>query len=268
LVRYGSPSPKPSARALVFASGGSVLLIISVINRSRLAEGEVRHALRAINRQITRDFAPAWSLGADVRLSGKGETVARLRRRGHAVVQLRNRPPAKMPPGFHAADGSLPDAVIYTELAAVVRLRDPWLVWTADLSHEILELIADPEVNILVKGPHPARRTHTVFHYREVCDPVQATTYRVDGVTLSNFVLPHYYNGDGERKGHNDFLRAGVDAFRWLEGGYIGFWDPAAGKGGGYVTYPQPSPREAHALRARAKGPFSRHRRYARRLAP
>jgi hypothetical protein len=244
---------------------GETDLIISVVNRSRLATSEVRRALRSINRQIARDFEPRWDLGAEVRLAAKGTSVASLKRHGHAVVKLRDEPPPDTAPGFHTAIDGQVDAVIYTQLPKLVRSMDPWLVWTADLSHEILEIIADPEVNILVKGPHPGRARHTVFHYREVCDPVQATTYEIDGVTVSNFVLPHYYNGDGERKGRNDFLHAGVEAFRWLNGGYIGFWDPTAGEHGAYVTFPQAKPSSAQAKRLRVKGALARLRRYARR---
>jgi len=149
----------------------------------------------------------------------------------------------------------------------VTRSLDPWLTWTADLSHEILELIADPLVNLLVKGPHPSRPRHEVFHYREVCDPVQAQTYRIDGVHVSNFVLPNYYNTQGERREPNDFLGTGVPAFRWAEQGGIGFWDPSAGRRGAYVVFPQYRKHEAPAVRLRWKGELSRLRRYARRTA-
>ena len=106
--------------------------------------------------------------------------------------------------------------------------------------HEALELITDPQLNTLVQGPHPTRpRTWIVFHYREVCDPVQSETYQIDGITVSNFLLPHYYNSMGESGGRNDFLGNGLPAFRWNENGVIGFWDPPRGPKGKYVTWPE-----------------------------
>jgi hypothetical protein len=42
--------------------------------------------------------------------------------------------------------------------------------WTVTLSHEALELIADPEVNLLVAGPHPSQPKVDVFHWYEMCD--------------------------------------------------------------------------------------------------
>jgi hypothetical protein len=242
-------------------------VIISILNRSMVADRDVRKAVRAINRQIAEHFEPAWDLSGTLRLATSGETLRQLEKRGHAIVHLRNRPPRMRPPGLHdTTGGGTIAAVIYTELPALVRSRDPWLVWTADLSHEVLELIADPELNTLVKGPHPVHPRHEVFHYREVCDPVEATSYHIDGVAVSNFLLPHYYNADGERGGRNDFLKTGVEAFRWIEGGGIGFWDPAAGRRGAYVTFPKAKPHEARYKRERIKGAFSRLRRYARRI--
>jgi hypothetical protein len=53
------------------------------------------------------------------------------------------------------------------------------------LSHEALELVGDPEVNLLVKGPHPNRNERReVFHWFEMCD-VQAETCDIDGDALA-----------------------------------------------------------------------------------
>jgi len=39
-----------------------------------------------------------------------------------------------------------------------------------------------------------------------MCDAVQAETYKIDGVEVSNFVLPLYFTGSEEVGGRNDFL--------------------------------------------------------------
>src|SRR5436853_495964 len=74
------------------------------------------------------------------------------------------------------------------------------------LSHEALELLADPEANLLVQGPHPSRPRHKVFHWFEMCDAVQDEHYLIDDVPVSNFVLPLYFTSSDERGGRNDFL--------------------------------------------------------------
>jgi hypothetical protein len=103
------------------------------------------------------------------------------------------------------------------------------------LSHEALELIADPQVNLLVAGPHPADPDLEVFHWYEMCDAVQAEGYKVDGVEVSNFLLPLYFTPDKELGGRNDFLgrlhkKTTLSSFGINPGGYIGFFNPKTGK--------------------------------------
>ena len=114
-----------------------------------------------------------------------------------------------------------------------------------------------------MRGPHPTRPKRIVFHYREICDPVQSEHYLIDGITVSNFVLPHYYNSMGESGGRNDFLGNGLPAFRWNENGIIGFWDPLQGARGSYVTWPQYDQSHLVAKHRRMKGSTGRLYRYA-----
>lgn len=50
----------------------------------------------------------------------------------------------------------------------------PLRTWSATLSHEVVEMLANPDT------------TGT-----EICDPVEMKTYRINGVYVSDFVLPH-----------------------------------------------------------------------------
>jgi hypothetical protein len=67
-------------------------MIISVINHSKLADTTVLETIRAINRQISEDFEPYWSLGATLRLEGKSHDQPDSRTitdmRGDAVLYL------------------------------------------------------------------------------------------------------------------------------------------------------------------------------------
>jgi hypothetical protein len=234
-------------------------MIISVDNRSDQSDHEVRRVIRAINRQIERDFEPHWDLGATVRLAANVTRTKAVDRDRRATVHLYH-----VPTGVSAATGW-----VFTHLPAKVEHTLPWLHWTVALSHEILELLADPDLNTLVRGPHPLVKSREVLHYREVCDPVQGDTYKIGGIAVSNFVLPHYYNGQGESGGENDFLRRGVKAFNWRPNGEIGFFDPSVGKRGKYVTFPQVSAKNVRARARKAlvstvKGSTGRLMRYAK----
>ena len=229
-------------------------MIIAVKNHSEIPEEDVFAAVRAINRQIAEDLsptgtsAPRFAWPAARRGSPPADAIIRIYPHGH---------------DYHWSPTGLPEAHVFTDLSALAKKSVPWLTWANALSHEALELIADPQLNTLVRGPHPTRPKRIVFHYREVCDPVQSETYLIDGITVSNFVLPHYYNSMGESGGRNDFLGNGLPAFRWNENGIIGFWDPFQGARGSYVTWPQYDKSHLVAKHRRVKGSSGRLYRYA-----
>lgn len=208
-------------------------MLISVINHTggELTDEVVQHALRAINRQIREDFEPYWSMGATLRLEGKAGAQPKPQdpadMRGDAVIYLWDTVDVPGALGYHNRNNQgIPFGFVFTDLVEEIGES-----WTVTLSHEALELIADPEVNLLVKGPHPADPSRDVFHWYEMCDAVQTDTYQVDHEEVSNFVLPLYFTGGEETSGRNDFLgreHAGetIQSFGVNPGGYVGFYDP------------------------------------------
>jgi hypothetical protein len=208
-------------------------MIISVINHTngKISDEQLQTALRAINRQIREDFEPYWSLGAQLRLEGKStlkpDKIRLPDMRGDAVLYVWDEVDVDDALGYHEQNNrGIPFGIVFTELS---RQLDE--SWTATLSHEALELIADPEVNLLAKGPHPGDRRRHVYHWYEMCDAVQAETYEIDGIHVSNFVLPLYFTSGDETGGRNDFLGRSYDgktlrSFGVNPGGYVGFYDP------------------------------------------
>jgi hypothetical protein len=212
-------------------------MIISVINHTngKLSDEEVQRVIRAINRQITEDFEPYWSLGATLRLEGKSTLQPQKQdlpdMRGDAVLYLWDDTDIPGALGYHDTNNrGIPFGFVFTELSASLGEN-----WTVTFSHEALELIADPEVNLLVAGPHPADPAKLVFHWYEMCDAVQSETYSVDDVEVSNFVLPLYFTGSEETGGRNDFLGRTNNgktlvSFGVNPGGYVGFFNPDTGE--------------------------------------
>jgi hypothetical protein len=213
-------------------------MIVSVINLTdgAVKDAELLRAIRAVNRQLREDFEPYWSFGGELRLEGRaqrkrGFDAADMR--GDAVLYLRTVCRIRDADGYHEANFSgIPYGFVFLELADALKEN-----WRVTLSHEALELVGDPEANLLVQGPHPRLPHRTVFHYFEMCDAVQAESYEIDGVPLSNFVLPLYFTASPERGGRNDFLgtkqgRQTLKSFGVNPGGYIGFFDPSIGRHG------------------------------------
>lgn len=246
-------------------------MIISIINHTsgKIDDAEVQQVLRAVNRQVREDFAPYWSLGAQLRLEGRSSTkpskLDLADMRGDAVIYLWDGSDVDSALGYHDANNrGIPCGFVFTEISKAAGES-----WTVTLSHEALELIADPEVNLLSMGPHPADPSRTVFHWYEMCDAVQAETYEVDGVEVANFVLPLYFTGGDEVGGRNDFLGRShngktLRSFGVNPGGYIGFFDPELGD---HDTYSMRNDKVA-ARKRKAKAAAFSARRAGRHVAP
>lgn len=208
-------------------------MVISIVNfTDTLEDEEVQRANRAINRQIAQDFQPYWSMGATLRLEGHGDTEERespQELRGDAIIYLWDKA-ADVPDaiGYHDRNNKgLPYGFVFTEIAEEV--GEPWSV---TLSHEALELIGDAEVNVLAAGPNPNDASKAVYFWYEMCDAVQAENYDIEGVAVSNFVLPLYFTLDAEKGSRNDFLGRRhkdklLQSFGVNPGGYVGFFNPA-----------------------------------------
>ena len=187
-------------------------MLISVVNHSngQVTDEELQTVIRAINRQIREDFFPHWSIDGRLRLEGRSadqpDTVTPADLRGDAVIYLWDQADVPGALGYHFQNNQgLPYGFVFTDIAQMI--GEPW---SATLSHEALELLGDPETNLLVMGPHPAE-DRDVFHWFEMCDAVQAETYQIDQVVVSNFVLPLYFTGTREIDevgARNDFLAA------------------------------------------------------------
>lgn len=252
-------------------------MIISVINHTagQISDEELQIAIRAINRQIREDYEPYWYIGGELRLEGKSGAKPSKQNlsdmRGDAVLYLWNSVDVDNALGYHDANNrGIPFGFVFTELAK--QLGESW---TVTLSHEALELLGDPEVNLLVQGPHPAEPNRTVFHWYEMCDAVQAETYEIDGVAVSNFVLPLYFTGGDEVGGRNDFLGRAYNgktlrSFGVNPGGYVGFFDPEKGDHDTFSAKGDGVAARRLELKSKAKGARRgiRYQRYARRQGP
>ena len=201
------------------------------LSNGLVKDAALQAAIRAVNRQIAEDFQPYWGFGAELRLDGTlRRRHAKLRigeMRGDAVLYVRVSPRTAADEGFHTATfAAVPYGFVYLDVSA--KLNEDW---TITLSHEALELLADPELNLLVQGPHPKYPKRQVFHWFEMCDAVQDENYVIDGIRVSNFVLPLYFTSSQERGGRNDFLGTTIGgktlrSFGVNPGGYVNFFDP------------------------------------------
>jgi hypothetical protein len=83
-------------------------------------------------------------------------------------------------------------------------------------SHELFELAIDPINNIWAEAT-----TRTLYAY-EMCDPVEEDTFKVDGLKMSNFVHPSWFEPFKHPKGTKfDHLGLLKKPFSMRKSGYV-----------------------------------------------
>lgn len=146
----------------------------------QLEASDVTRVAAALQKQVTRDFAPIWDVHATV----------------SAFTRLKDVPVDYWPiiVGQENQGGGGVHLDRHKQPFALVDLTPDW---TVTASHECLEMLADPFGNRLIAGDSPnPKRPGRVRFLVEVCDPCEATTlgYTVNGVRVSDFYTPNYFD--------------------------------------------------------------------------
>lgn len=173
---------------------------------------EVARVAAALQRQILEHFSPAWGVMASVRAA----TPDKPPRVGEWRLELRKTPTIDDALGYHdrQSDGT-PILFVFPPLCA-----EDGTPWSSCASHEILEALADP-------GLHRVEQlTDGRIAALEVADQVEADTYEIDGVAVSNFNTESNYDGGPPPY---DYLGKQTQPFEVRPGGYAQIYDPTSG---------------------------------------
>jgi hypothetical protein len=99
-------------------------------------------------------------------------------------------------------------------------------------SHELLEMLADPNINLTVFVQN-ANTTGTLYAY-EVCDACEddSLSYEINNIQVSDFVYPAWFENFREQ-GSTQFDKMNhiQSPLQLLTGGYIGIFNVADGSG-------------------------------------
>jgi hypothetical protein len=166
----------------------------------------------ALHRQVRQDFGPVWGIDASVSAFLEWESVPP----DYARVALVD----------HMDSGALGvhddrDGLPY----ALVAAHDDWSLVA---SHECLEMLADPTGRQIRRGPSPIAGQGQVEFLLEICDPCQGQRwhYVIDGVPVSDFCTPAYYQGTGAKHERWSFRGAFDGPRTVLKDGYLLWHDP------------------------------------------
>ena len=211
-------------------------LKVAVVNSSSvLSDDEVLPVVNALQRQVAEDFAPAWGIDADLTFVPHGQTPAP----DAWWLVLADDSDQAAALGYHeTTDAGKPLGYVFARTAAQDNVQ-----WSITASHELLEMLADPEINLTVFVQSSAI-AGTLYAY-EVCDACEADQhgYEIDGVWVSDFVYPAWFESS-QRPGSTQF-----DHTRHLDsplptllpGGYIGSFEVGTGSGWRQVTAMHPA---------------------------
>ncbi len=146
-----------------------------------LADSAAALVVAAVQTQLDRDFCPAWGL-APVKLtfvSGKPPI-------GVEVIHLLDTSDVADALGYHDQVLDIPVGFVLVETTIKDGQR-----WEATLSHEAMEEVGDPLVNRVMTAPWLGKPAILAY---EAGDPVEDDSYEIDGVPVSNFVLPVWFS--------------------------------------------------------------------------
>jgi hypothetical protein len=118
-------------------------------------------------------------------------------------------------PGALAYHDLTPDGLPQSKVFVRTTIKNGDLV-SVSASHELVEMLVDPAINLMSTGPDPK----TVYAY-ESADPVEALSFKVNNIPMTDFVYPSYFE-DFHKPGSVkfDYLNKINKPFQILSGGY------------------------------------------------
>lgn len=190
--------------------------VVAITNASTcLDDAQVEAVLASLQKQVSLDFKPYWDLDCSLTFQNKNQPLAA----GWWQIVIVDNPDQAGALGYHEmTSAGTPLGKVFAKLDLENNGS-----WTVTLSHELLEMLADPWINWCATG------SDGKIYALEVCDAVEADDlgYEVDGVLLSDFVTPSWF-GPTDADCF-DFKRRISKELELAQGGYISILDPKKG---------------------------------------
>lgn len=184
-----------------------------VSEKCKVSASEFSRVAAAIQKQVTRDFAPVWNVKATVDAFHSLDDVPV----GYWPVVLKNK--VKGAAGYHDnLDDGQPFSLVEFDSD-----------WPLTASHETLEMLADPYGRRVISGMSPDPSQGRVGFLVEVADPCEDTqfAYSVNGIMVSDFYTPDFFEPRKVAGQRYSFTGAITAPRQILQGGYLSWLNPA-----------------------------------------
>jgi len=179
---------------------------IACFNKAKTPlEVDLDALIAAMQTYVDNFVAPVWGTAATLQRSQDFVKGA------WAVVFLDDADQADALAYHDLTDDGLPQSKVF-----VRTILDNNELVSVSASHELVEMLVDPAINMMTTGPD----RQLVYAY-ESADPVEALSFTVGGIAMSNFVYPAYFE-DFHAPGSVRFdqMNAVKKPFEILAGGY------------------------------------------------
>ncbi|MDC8760661.1 hypothetical protein [Janthinobacterium fluminis] len=186
--------------------------IAIVSETARVGFDEVARVSAALQKQMLRDFSPIWGVQATVDAFASLDDVPI----DYWPILVQDDIGVDGAWGIHKdKDGQPFGLVRYSP------------TWSLTASHEELEMLCDPAGNRLQPGKSPMPGQGRVRFLVEVCDPSEAHAfaYPVNGITVSDFYTPRYFDPVTAPGTRYSFTGAITEPRQVLPGGYLSWHD-------------------------------------------
>jgi hypothetical protein len=195
------------------ASLAAQVAIVSEV--SSIDSAELSKVSAAIQKQVTRDFGPIWDVHATVDSFATLEDVPM----GYWPVIIKQDIGSPGAAGFHTDKSGQPFALVQAGPD-----------WSLTVSHETLEMLADPYGNRTKAADSPKPDQGRVDFLVEVCDPSESADfgYTSNGILVSDFYTPHFFDPIQAAGVRYSFTGAITEPREVLKDGYLSWHDPVS----------------------------------------
>ena len=198
---------------------------VAIVNASTVLQDEdVSQACPALQTQVSEHLAPVWGVDATLYFIPRGAAPPP----GVWWLSILDNSDQAGTLGYHdLTDDGLPLGKVFAGTDLMNGTS-----WTVTASHELLEMLIDPDINLSVFLQN-ANDVGTLYSY-EVCDACEGDQYgyAINGVQVSDFVFPSWFESfHSPGSTQFDITQQISKPFQLLPGGYISVYDIAAGSG-------------------------------------
>jgi hypothetical protein len=188
-----------------------------VSETNKIPFGELARVSAAIQKQIVRDVAPIWNVQATIDAFEKLEDVPI----GYWSIIIKENIGAAHLSGLHLDQNGQPYALVNYNAS-----------WSLQASRLCIEMLIDPFGNRLVAGQSPNNQQGRVLFLVKPCSPCQAAAYAYtsNGVLVSDFHTPNYFDPIGSKGVRYSFTGAITEPKEVLPNGYLTWYEPVTGE--------------------------------------